>query len=205
MDFNGTFELEETTVDEVWLALSDPVLVRNALPGCEFLVPVEDENPDFDALHEEAADRDEEPTADPETIMDRAFEEDGRYAAVMGISVGPVNPTFETVVLIDTREYPSMRASGEGSAGNSSFEMTSGMELTETDDGVAVEWDADADIFGKIASMGQRVVNPVANKVVQRFFSAIQEELSEQTIASDADLDELTDSGDASDTSGDTT
>jgi carbon monoxide dehydrogenase subunit G len=205
MEFSGTFELEDTTVDEVWLALSDPILVRNALPGCEFLIPVDDENPDFDALRERAEDRDAEPTADPEVIMDRAFEEGEQYAAVMEISVGPVNPTFETVVTIDNREYPSMRASGEGSAGNSSFEMTSGMELTETDDGVAVEWDAEADIFGKIASMGQRVVNPVANKVVQRFFSSIQEELREQTIASDADLDELTESDDESDTSGDNT
>ena len=25
MEFSGTFELEETTTDEVWLALSDPV------------------------------------------------------------------------------------------------------------------------------------------------------------------------------------
>jgi carbon monoxide dehydrogenase subunit G len=204
MEFSGTFELEDTTVDEVWLALSDPVLVRNALPGCEFLIPVADEEPDFDALREEAADRDEEPTADPETIMERAFEEGNRYAAVMEISVGPVNPTFETVVMIDNRDYPSMRASGEGSAGNSSFEMDSGMELTETDDGVAVEWDAEADIFGKIASMGQRVVNPVANKVVERFFSSIQEELREQTIASEGDLDEAIGSDDESDTEGDT-
>jgi carbon monoxide dehydrogenase subunit G len=204
MEFSGTFELEDTTVDEVWLALSDPVLVRNALPGCEFLIPVADEDPDFDALREEAADRDEEPTADPETIMERAFEEGNRYAAVMEISVGPVNPTFETVVTIENRDHPSMRASGEGSAGNSSFEMSSGMELTETDDGVAVEWDAEADIFGRIASMGQRVVNPVANKVVERFFSSIQEELREQTIASEGDLDETTGSDHESDTEGDT-
>lgn len=190
MEFSGTFELEDTTVDEVWLALSDPILVRNALPGCEFLVPVADEDPDFDALREEPPERDEEPTADPETIMDRAFEEGGRYAALMDISVGPVNPTFETIVTIENREYPSMRASGEGSAGNSSFEMASGMELAETDDGITVEWDAEADIFGRIASMGQRVVNPVANRIVERFFSSIQEELREQTIESEDDHSE---------------
>ena len=201
MEFSGTFELEDTTVDEVWLALSDSVLVRSALPGCEFLIPVADEDPDFDTLREEATERDEEPTADPETIMDRAFEEGGQYAAVMAISVGPVNPTFETIVTIENRNHPSMRASGEGSAGNSSFEMSSGMELIETDDGVAVEWDAEADIFGRIASMGQRVVNPVANKVVERFFSSIQDELREQTIASEGDLDELSGTDDESDTS----
>ncbi|HET7324955.1 MAG TPA: carbon monoxide dehydrogenase, partial [Halococcus sp.] len=35
MEFSGTFELEDTTTDEVWLALSDPVMIESALPGCE--------------------------------------------------------------------------------------------------------------------------------------------------------------------------
>jgi carbon monoxide dehydrogenase subunit G len=184
MEFSGTFELEETTVDEVWLALSDPVLIEESLPGCQFLVRVEDTDPDFDALREETADREVELTGDPEVIAERAFEEGGHYAALMQISVGPVNPTFETVVTIDHREYPEMSASGEGSSGDSSFEMSSGMALSETEsgDGVAVEWETEADVFGKVAQMGQRVVNPVANRVVKRFFSSVQERLHDLTL-----------------------
>jgi len=182
MEFSGTFELEETTVDEVWLALSDPVLIEESLPGCQFLVRVEDPDPDFDELREETADRDVELSGDPEVIAERAFEEGNHYAALMQISVGPVNPTFETLVTIDHREYPEMSASGEGSSGDSSFEMSSGMALSEADDGVAVEWETEADVFGKVAQMGQRVVNPVANRVVKRFFSSIQERLHELTL-----------------------
>ena len=184
MEFSGTFELEGTTVEEVWLALSDPVLIEQSLPGCQFLVRVDDPDPDFDALREETADREVELTGDPEVIADRAFEEGGHYAALMQISVGPVNPTFETVVTIEHREYPEMSASGEGSSGDSSFEMSSGMALSETDDGdgVAVEWETVADVFGKVAQMGQRVVNPVANRVVKRFFSSVQERLHDLTL-----------------------
>ena len=182
MEFSGTFELEDTTVEEVWLALSDPVLIEESLPGCQFLVRVEDTDPDFDALREETADREVELTGDPEVIAERAFEEGAHYAALMQISVGPVNPTFETVVTIDHREYPEMSASGEGSSGDSSFEMSSGMALSEAEDGVAVEWETEADVFGKVAQMGQRVVNPVANRVVKRFFSSVQERLHELTI-----------------------
>ena len=184
MEFSGTFELEGTTVEEVWLALSDPVLIEESLPGCQFLVRVEDPDPDFDALREETTDREVELTGDPEVIAERAFEEGGHYAALMQISVGPVNPTFETVVTIDHREYPEMSASGEGSSGDSAFEMASGMALSETDDGdgVAVEWETEADVFGKVAQMGQRVVNPVANRVVKRFFSSVQERLHDLTI-----------------------
>jgi hypothetical protein len=184
MEFSGTFELEDATVDDVWLALSDPVMIEKALPGCQFLVEVDTDDPDFDALRESAEDR--ELTSDPEVIEGRSFEEGGMYAALMELSVGSVAPTFKVVVTIDEREKPRMLASGEGEASSSSFEMSSGMELTGTDDGnVAVEWWAEADVFGRIAQMGQRVINPVANRVVKRFFNDIQSQLQDLAIAED--------------------
>jgi carbon monoxide dehydrogenase subunit G len=195
MEFSGTFELDETTVDEVWLALSDPVLIEQALPGCQFLVEVDDPDVDFDELREATADREAELTGDPEVIAERAFEEGDHYAALMQISVGPVNPTFETVVTIDHRDYPEMSASGEGSSSNSSFELSSGMVLAESEDDVAVEWETEADVFGKVAQMGQRVVNPVANRVVKRFFSSVQETLHENRIE-DVEADGDGDDGD---------
>jgi len=193
MEFSGTFELEDTTVDEVWLALSDPVLVQESLPGCTFLLHVEGEEADFDELAEQASELDRELTNDPEVIAQRAFKEGERYAALMQVSVGPVNPTFETVVTIDERDRPRMDASGEGSSGDSSFEMSSSMALSETDDGdgVAVGWGTQGDVFGKVAGMGQRVINPVANRIVKRFFSSVQEELHdlgvEEVSTSDGD------------------
>lgn len=179
MEFDGTVTIEDATTEEVWLALSDPALIQRALPGCQFLVEVDDEDPDFDALGESVADELPEtvPEAAPEEIAERAFEEGGRYAALMQISVGSVEPTFETIVTIDDREFPRMAASGEGSASSSSFEMASGMELVEADDGVDVEWWAEADVFGTVAQMGQRVINPVANRVVGRFFDRIESQL----------------------------
>jgi carbon monoxide dehydrogenase subunit G len=189
MEFSGTFELEDTTTEEVWLALSDPVMIEHALPGCEFLVEVEDTDPDFDALREEHADRDVEPTSDPAVIAERAFEEGSHYAGIVGINIGPVNPTFETVVSIDERDQPYMEASGEGSAGDSAFEMTSWMDLADIEDGVSVDWQTEADVFGNIASMGQRVINPAANQVVKRFFSSVQDEIREREIAEGGEVE----------------
>jgi hypothetical protein len=191
MNFSGTFELDDTTVEEVWLALSDPAMIRSSLPGCQFLYHVEDDDPDFDALRERAGSEEQpEPTGDPDVIAERAFVEGGHYAALMQIGVGSVKPTFETVVTIDRRDEPEMEASGEGSAGDSSFEMSSWMGLEPTDDGgVAVDWRAEADVFGRIANMGQRVINPVANRVVKRFFSSIQTNLQELAIEAEADTD----------------
>jgi hypothetical protein len=191
MNFSGTFELDDTTVEEVWLALSDPAMIRSSLPGCQFLYRVEDDAPDFDALRERAQSEDQpEPTGDPDVINERAFVEGGHYAALMQIGVGSVKPTFETVVTIDRRDEPEMEASGEGSAGDSSFEMSSWMGLEPTDDGgVAVDWRAEADVFGRIANMGQRVMNPVANRVVKRFFSSIQTNLQELTIETETETE----------------
>lgn len=181
MQFNGTFELEGASTEEVWLALSDPYMVKHALPGCQFLLEVEGEEVDWDALRERADEAGEDPPtlpdADPEDVAERAFEEGKRYAALMELSVGSVSPSFETVVRITERDYPVMNADGEGSAANSSFEMDSGMTLSETENGVEVEWWTEADVFGRIAQMGQRVLNPVANRVVNRFFSNIEDDL----------------------------
>jgi carbon monoxide dehydrogenase subunit G len=181
MEFDGTVSIEGVTADEVWLALSDPVMIKQALPGCQFLVAVDEDDPDFDALSESAPEEDPPtlPEASPEDIAERAFVEGGRYAALMEISVGSVSPSFETVVTIDERAFPNMHASGEGSAANSSFEMASWMELVETDEGVDVEWGAEADVFGRIAQMGQRVINPVANRVVGRFFDSVEQQISD--------------------------
>jgi carbon monoxide dehydrogenase subunit G len=184
MEFSGTFELQDATVDDVWLALSDPAMIEKALPGCQFLVEVADDDPDFEALRGSTDER--ELTSDPEVIEGRAFQEGGKYAALMELSVGSVSPTFEAVVTIDERDKPRMLASGEGDASSSSFEMSSGMELSETDDGgVAVEWWAEADVFGRIAQMGQRVINPVANRVVKRFFNDVQSQLQDLALTED--------------------
>lgn len=198
MQFSGTFELEDTTREEVWLALSDPVLIKNALPGCQFLVEVDEENPDFDALRETAEGMEWEVSLDPDVVAERAFEAGNRYAALMEISVGSVSPSFETIVTIDEREFPDMHASGEGEASNSSFEMDSGMHLEETENGVGVEWWTEADVFGRIAQMGQRVMNPVANQVVKRFFGRIQDQVAEmgadeESPGADSDGSGLTD------------
>jgi carbon monoxide dehydrogenase subunit G len=192
MEFSGTVSIEDVTTEEVWLALSDPVMIKQALPGCQFLVAVDGDNPDFEALAESAPDEDPEtlPDADPEDIAERAFVEGGRYAALMEISVGSVSPSFETVVTIEERKFPRMDAAGEGSASGSSFEMSSGMELVETDDGVDVEWWAEADVFGRIAQMGQRVINPVANRVVGRFFDRIENQLRDVSTDSSGGLRE---------------
>lgn len=183
MEFKGTFTIEDVTSEEVWLALSDPVMVKHCLSGCQYLVEVDDpDNVDFSSIA--ANESDEElsmlPDADPETVAERSLREGSTYAALVEIGVGSVNPQFESLVTVEEREYPVMIASGRGSDPSNSFEMESGMELTEPDDGdVVVEWWASAEVFGRLAQMGQRVLSPVTNRVVNRFFTQLENQLNE--------------------------
>jgi len=182
MEFEGTFTIEEVSPEEVWLSLSDPYMIKQSLPGCQFLTEVEDpDDVDFEELREAEPDEDPPllPEADPDDVAARGFDEGSHYAALLELKVGAVKPSFRTVVTIDEWDHPVGSASGEGSASGSSFEMDSGMELSETDDGVEIAWHAEADVFGRIAQMGQRVINPVADRVVSRFFSNIEDQLTE--------------------------
>ena len=182
MEFEGTFTIEDVSPEEVWLSLSDPYMIKQSLPGCQFLTEVEDpDDVDFEALREAEPDNDPGvlPDADPEDIADRGFDVGSHYAALLELKVGAVKPSFRTIVTIDEWDYPVGAASGKGSASGSSFEMDSGMELSETEDGVEIAWHAEADVFGRIAQMGQRVINPVADRVVSRFFGNIEDQLTQ--------------------------
>ena len=181
MRFDGEFELDDVPPDQAWVVLSDPIAVRDALKGCQFITPMDD---DFGwDTYEPAEDVETLPEADPEVVAARAFEEGKTYAALMQVGVGSVKPKFETSVTIDHRDDENfeMTATGSGSASSSSFSMESGMIIhpSEDGDGSRIEWWTEADVTGRIAQLGGRVINPVANKIVNNFFTAIEDEMND--------------------------
>lgn len=181
MKFDGEFELEGVPPEKAWVVLSDPIAVRNALKGCRYIAPMDDDF-NWDSYEPDEA-VETLPDADPETVASRAFREGHEYAALMQVGVGSVKPKFETTVTITERneETFEMIAEGSGSASGSGFSMTSGMQIRPTADGVGskIEWWTEADISGRIAQLGGRVINPVADKIVNNFFSAIESQMSE--------------------------
>jgi carbon monoxide dehydrogenase subunit G len=189
MEFDGEFELDGVPPEKAWIVLSDPMAVRDSLKGCRYITPMDD---DFN-FDEYEAEEDVEmlPDADPEVVAERAFVEGQKYAALMQVGVGSVKPRFETTVTIDERDGENFRmiATGGGDASGSSFSMESGMQIHELEDGEGsrIEWWTEADISGRIAQLGSRVINPVANKIVNNFFSSIEQQMT--------DVDEDTNSG----------
>ncbi len=190
MEFSGEFELEGVPPEDAWVVLSDPVAVSEALSGCRYIARVEGDDFNFDE-YEPDEDAETLPEADPETVAARAFEEGGEYAALMQVGVGSVKPRFEARATITEREFPTMVGTVGGSASSSSFEAESEMTIHETEDGTRVEWWATADVTGRIAQMGSRVLEPVANKVVNSFFSNIGEQMTDVESESSGVTDRL--------------
>jgi hypothetical protein len=177
MEFSGEFELDGVSPEDAWIVLSDPIAVRDALKGCRYITRIEDDDFNFDE-YEPEEDIQTLPDADPDLVAERAFVEGGVYAALMQVGVGSVKPRFETRVTIREREFPRMVATGGGDASNSSFEMESWMDIEETDTGSVVKWGTEADVSGRIAQLGGRVMNPVADKIVGNFFKNIQKQMT---------------------------
>ncbi|MFB6187032.1 MAG: CoxG family protein [Halobacteriaceae archaeon] len=178
MEFNGSFELDDVNPDDAWIMLSDPIAVRSALRGCKFITEM-DEDFSFDE-YEPEENVATLPEADPDVVAKRVFEEGKTYAALLQVGVGSVKPRFESRITIDERDEENrhMVATGRGNASNSRFEMESWMTVNEMEGGSEVEWGAEANISGRIAQLGGRVINPVADKIVNDFFNNVEDQIN---------------------------
>jgi carbon monoxide dehydrogenase subunit G len=76
------------------------------------------------------------------------------------------------VDLTDLDAPNGYRISGEGNGGVAGFAKGGAtVKLEEKDGGTLLKYDVDAQIGGKLAQLGQRLVNGAAKKVADEFFS----------------------------------
>jgi uncharacterized protein len=105
----------------------------------------------------------------------------GEYRAVMKVGVGPVKGTFDGKVRITDQDPPRryhMAIEAGGGPGFVRGEAT--MQLEPTEGGTRVHYDADVQVGGLIASVGQRLIGGVARMMLDQFFSKMHEALAEK-------------------------
>ncbi len=101
------------------------------------------------------------------------------YRAVMKVGVGPVKGTFEGKVRLFDQEPPHRyRMAVEGSGGPGFVRGEALMELTEADGATRVAYNADVQVGGLIASVGQRMLGGVSRMMLDQFFGKMTEILS---------------------------
>ena len=98
---------------------------------------------------------------------------DAGFAAVAKVKVGPVKATFKgTVTLSDIDPANGYRISGEGNGGIAGFAKGGArVSLADADGGTRLAYDVEANVGGKLAQLGGRLINGVAKKMADEFFA----------------------------------
>ncbi len=98
---------------------------------------------------------------------------DNQFEAVAKMKVGPVSARFKGKVTLSDFDPPnSYKISGEGEGGVAGF-AKGGAEvmLSDQDGGTLLKYNVEAQIGGKLAQLGQRLINGAAKKVADEFFA----------------------------------
>lgn len=123
---------------------------------------------------------------------------DTGFEAVVRAKVGPVKAKFKGAVeLSDLNPPESYRISGEGKGGAAGFAKGGAtVTLVEDGDGTILKYDVDADVGGKLAQIGGRLLEGTTKKLAGEFFDnfetaitnpATDEETPETPQTNDAD------------------
>lgn len=109
------------------------------------------------------------------------FEQIGedRYEATMKIGIGPVRGTYSGRIFLRDRAEPErfvMEVEGGGSPGHMKGVGT--LYLESRDGQTLVRYDGDAEVTGKIASVGQRLLGASAKQLINLFFKSMERQVA---------------------------
>lgn len=102
------------------------------------------------------------------------------FEAVVKQKVGPVKATFKGAVRIEDANAPeSYRLVGEGKGGVAGFAKgAAGVTLAETDDGTELSYTVDAQVGGKLAQLGNRIIGGFARNMAEKFFENFEAQVT---------------------------
>ena len=98
--------------------------------------------------------------------------DDQGFRAVAKMKVGPVSARFKGKVTLSDLDPPNgYRISGQGDGGVAGFAKGGAtVALAPKDGGTLLSYNVEAQIGGKLAQLGQRLVNGAAKKLADDFF-----------------------------------
>ena len=142
MEFHGTYRVPAAP-DTVWQALHDPQILNAAIPGSEGV----------------------------DKLSDNTFQ------ARATMKIGPLKARFEgKVTLIEHAPPPGAKHActlkGEGQGGAAGFARGEAeVQLAPDGDGTTISYRAQATIGGRLAQIGQRLLDATAKSMADEFFA----------------------------------
>ncbi len=138
------------TQQQAWDALNDPAVLKVCIPGCNNI----------------------EATGD------------NQYAVGVAVKIGPVSAKFAGKILLSDINPPnSYKITFDGQGGAAGFgKGTSEVKLTPAAEGPGCElsYSVQASVGGKIAQVGQRLIDGVAKSMAEDFFKRFDAEMERQ-------------------------
>ena len=110
-------------------------------------------------------------------------QEDGSFAATVTLRIGPIKARFRGEVEITEQiALTEYLIAGEGKGGVAGFAKgRAKLHLTPEGDGTWLAYEVDAQIGGKIAQLGSRMMRSTVQKLSDEFFQNLAEELGRVT------------------------
>ncbi len=111
---------------------------------------------------------------------------DTELEAKVVLKIGPVKAKFGGDVVLDTAGAPdAFSLTGQGSGGAAGH-AKGGADVTLTADGpdtTILRYEAKADIGGKLAQLGSRLIQSTSKKLAAKFFKSFADVVNEDTVA----------------------
>lgn len=159
MEISGSQTIT-ASVDRTWQALNDPQVLKACIPGCESIEPVGDDN----------------------------------WVISMSVRIGPVSARFKGRLGLSNINRPSaytIAFEGQGGAafarGSADVKLTAAepsavaeqstvtAQSTPVEPLTLLEYEVDAQVGGKIAQVGARLVGSASRKLADDFFKRFNE------------------------------
>ena len=112
-------------------------------------------------------------------VIDYQVKDDRHFDATVGVAVGPVRGKFKFKIEIDPQsdgEHLNLKISG-GALG-SVVDVAADADITGDATATALDWKANASVRGPVATVGGRVLQSQAQRIIGETFSNIKTRLS---------------------------
>ena len=106
------------------------------------------------------------------------------FSAVVKAKVGPVSAKFDgAVTLADLRPPESYRIIGEGKGSAGFAKGGADVKLTEDGEATLLAYDVEAQVGGKLAQIGSRLIDGAAKKLAGEFFESLSNHVGSGDVA----------------------
>lgn len=147
MEITGTYTFNAPQ-DAVWKVLMDPNAIANALPGVKEMVPLEGET--------------------------------NAWRAIAKLGIATISGTYTGIVRLSEIDAPHqyrLTVNGEGQQSIIGGTAVIKLVYDAAQQKTVLTWDAEANISGKLASIGQRLIKSTAGLLSKQFFNGLAKQI----------------------------